>query len=317
MNRRRQWEKAQETPQGAKEFLTKLTNEEPEWVKTGYSDGNYTRKLIEETLAETEDPELRAVLLECSRLCPPADPFADLALDLDAEKKVYPIYWEPGEIVKFGRYPQGANGEVKPIEWIVLDADYAGTGKDTRLLLSRYGLDAKPYNEEWEDVTWETCTLRSWLNGEFLERAFTEEERKKLALTHVENPDGIGGLLDEDDYDEDDEDEYDDDGNRVAWRTPGGHATDDRVFLLSLDEVEKEKYFEDDDERVCYPTQTAKDNGAYTEDSEGACWWRLRSPGYYPNYAVCVDYGGYVGSRGYGVDTGHYCVRPVVCARLF
>ena len=314
MNRRREWEKAQKTPQGAKEFLTELAKEEPEWVKTGYSDGNYTRKLIEEALAETEDPELRAVLLECSRLCPPADPFADLALDLDAEKKVYPIYWEPGEIVKFGRYPQGANGEVKPIEWIVLDAGYARTG--TRLLLSRYGLDAKPYNEGCEDVTWATCMLRAWLNGEFLEQVFTEEEQQKLVLTQVENPDGIGDLLDEDDYDEDDEEYYDDYGNRVEWRTPGGYVTYDRVFLLSLDEVRKKKYIEDDGERVCYATQTAKNNGAYTKGA-GACWWWLRSPGSNSYHAAYVhDYGG-VDSGGDGVSLGDYCVRPVVRAWLF
>ncbi|MBP3696995.1 MAG: hypothetical protein J6J45_05560, partial [Clostridia bacterium] len=66
-----------------------------------------------------------------------------------------------GDYITFGSYEQDndlSNGK-EPIEWLVLDKQ---DGKV--LVISKYALDAKPYNDEYVDVTWETCTLRSWLN---------------------------------------------------------------------------------------------------------------------------------------------------------
>ena len=73
-----------------------------------------------------------------------------------------------GSTVVFGSYEQG-EGQV-PIEWTVLDRQ-----EDRALLLSKYALDAMPFHEveDW-NVTWADCTLRSWLNGEFLDVAFSE-----------------------------------------------------------------------------------------------------------------------------------------------
>ena len=59
-----------------------------------------------------------------------------------------------GSIVRFGDYEQDndeGNGE-EPIEWIVLDVD-----GDRALLLSRYALDAQPYNTYTKRITW--CRL--------------------------------------------------------------------------------------------------------------------------------------------------------------
>lgn len=44
------------------------------------------------------------------------------------------------------------------------------------LLLSNNALDAKAYNDEKIDVSWENCTLRKWLNNDFYETAFYEQE---------------------------------------------------------------------------------------------------------------------------------------------
>ena len=68
-----------------------------------------------------------------------------------------------GEYISFGHYPQTASGtDDMPIEWIVLEAD-----GDSALLLSRYALDCQPFNTKQDFVTWETCTLRKWLNSDF------------------------------------------------------------------------------------------------------------------------------------------------------
>lgn len=81
------------------------------------------------------------------------------------------------ETVSFGHYEQDndrSNG-LERIEWIILDKT-----DDAMLLLSRYGLDAKPFHDRYEEVSWEDCSLRKWLNEDFLKEAFTPEEQKKI-----------------------------------------------------------------------------------------------------------------------------------------
>ena len=75
-----------------------------------------------------------------------------------------------GNSVSFGSYEQDnnpANGK-EEIEWIVLDVQ-----GDRSLLISKYALDCKKYNTEWTDGTWESCSLRKWLNSDFLNAAFS------------------------------------------------------------------------------------------------------------------------------------------------
>ena len=194
--------------------------------------------------------------------------------------------FEVGNTVAYGRYEQDdntANG-AEAIEWVVLAND-----GETATLISRYGLDAKPYNTEYTSVTWENCTLRKWLNGDFLNAAFSDEERAKLktvTVTADANP---------------------------TWSTDPGNDTQDTVFLLSIDEVNR--YFDTDEARVCMPTKTAVANGAYTDSSSGTCWWWLRSPGYHSNFAASVDLGGSVFDFGYPVNRDEAAVRPVVVLR--
>ena len=55
-----------------------------------------------------------------------------------------------GSFIKFGTYPQTASGTDKtPIEWLVLDIM-----GDKALVISKYGLDAKPYHAPGGDITW-------------------------------------------------------------------------------------------------------------------------------------------------------------------
>lgn len=92
--------------------------------------------------------------------------------DSGARDDILP-YEQDGYII-FGVYEQDGdltNGP-EPIEWEVLGTDSNGT-----LLVSRYILDCQPYNTEYVDVTWETCSLRAWLNDDFLNTAFTPFEQ--------------------------------------------------------------------------------------------------------------------------------------------
>lgn len=210
--------------------------------------------------------------------------------------------YKVGDTVKFGAYPQTASGESKPIEWTVLDKDEDGY----YVLISNYGLDAKPYNEEFVDITWEDCTLRAWLNGEFYETAFTSGEKSKIKTTKVVNSDNF------------------------AYGTSGGNDTQDKVYLLSLDEITRyygiaqDNYDKIHDELFCKPTEYAIANGALTyvfggneeyAKYDGNGWWWLRSPGDSQDDASFVRCDGLV-DYGNCVDNGNLIVHPVVRVRL-
>lgn len=236
-----------------------------------------------------------------------------------------------GDTYTFGHYDQDgdpSNG-AEPIEWQVLESD----GK-TAKLISVKGLEAKAYNDELEDVTWEKCALRSWLNNDFLNTAFTPEEQSRLEITKVSADRNryyvcydinryyyIGTDQALKVYDDDfeylgyadaqtivwDEDEH------VDYDTDPGDDTRDRVWLLSVPEADT--YFIDDDSRVCYPTNTSLKNGAAVDDNE-RCWWWLRSPGRGSDLSARVDYDGSVSRDGCDVDNDLMVVRPVVVVRL-
>ena len=185
-------------------------------------------------------------------------------------------------LIEFGSYPFEENRVIRPLKWKVLKR------KGNRaLLLSANGLDAKRYNEEWEHITWEDCTLRKWLNEEFINTAFSAEEQLQIITTKVKNP------------------------NNPEYKTPGGNDTEDKVFLLSISEVKQ--YLPAAFERRVEPTPYAVKNGAY-KGYDGNCWWWLRSPGSSPNSAAYVDNDGGIDDGGLRVFHG---VSIAVCPALW
>ena len=193
-----------------------------------------------------------------------------------------------GGKVRFGHYPQTAGGkDDTPIEWLVLEVD---TENRRVLVISRYALDRKPYNSGKKNVTWETCTLRKWLNGTFLDMAFTEQERKEIETTKVDNSASQG---------------------YSGWSTDGGNDTEDRIFLLSY--AEAWRYFDNDSDRQCRPTEYAAAQGVYVAGN-GNCWWWLRSPGSSQSSARAVhDRGARDMSN---VEGDNIAVRPVLWLNL-
>ena len=187
-----------------------------------------------------------------------------------------------GDTYRFGSYEQDnnkSNGQ-EDIEWLVLAKE--GT---KILVISKEALDCKPYNTSYTDVTWETCTLRKWLNNDFINAAFSADERTMIPTVTVsadKNPD---------------------------YSTNPGNATQDQVFLLSITEVNK--YFSSDSARQCKPTDYAVANGAWESDS-GNCWWWLRSPGLTQLLAASVYDDGDVTEFGRSVDHDDCAVRPAL-----
>ena len=200
-----------------------------------------------------------------------------------------------GETVEFGTYEQDndlTNGP-EPIEWKVLDVQ---DGK--ALLISKYALDSQSYNNTREDVTWETCTIRTWLNEDFLNAAFSDNEKELVKKTAVDNGDNQG---------------------KPEWlhswynRTYGGNNTEDKIFLLSY--AEARDYFASDEERICQPTAYAVSQGAYPTGSGVYCRWWLRSPGDYQELAAFVYSSGSLDNR-FTVDFDYLAVRPAIWISL-
>ena len=99
---------------------------------------------------------------------------------------------------------------------------------------------------------WGASTLREWMNGEFLNAAFTAEEQEKILTTTVtnENPHGMKGA---------------------------GADTEDKLYLLSHEEILH--YFPEQSSRRAYATKHAKAQGCTIGETTGACRWWLRTTG--------------------------------------
>ena len=225
--------------------------------------------------------------------------------ELAASEAKLKLYKTAGAYVTFGTYPQTSSGtDQTAIEWQVLEYD---AGNDRSLLISRYGLDAKPYNTEETNITWEKCTLRTWLNKDFMNKAFSSTEQSAILTTAVDNSSKQGYSGD---------------------NANGGNNTQDKVFLLSYAEANKYlgvEYWtvtgaDNNTKSRVAPTAYAIKQGAYTSiaykaaEGTAAGWWWLRSPGFDQLRAAYVYIGGSLMSN--SVDIGSGCVRPALWINL-
>lgn len=204
-------------------------------------------------------------------------------------------YNETG-IVTFGSYWQSNLESKEPIEWIVVDRQ-----GNSVFLVSRYILDSKPYNDVRQDVTWENCTLRNWLNTTFLNNAFSSDEQNYIENTNVIND------------------------NHVLFNTIGGNNTYDKIFCLSYDEINK--YFNilnksgENKRAAATGTYYAQNNGenklrVYYGDiwyNGNSRFW-LRTPGLYQDRAAFVQESGFLTKdcTGTYVNSVSYGVRPAL-----
>lgn len=210
------------------------------------------------------------------------------------------------DCVYFGNYWQNdtngdgvadQNDEKEPIKWRVLSVD-----GDDAFLLADQNLDCQPYNENYAGVTWETCTLRQWLNNNFYQNAFDSSEQSAIRTTTVVN------------------EEY-----NPTYVTYGGNNTSDKVYLLSIGESRNTVFgFYDgiDDinnynkTRESKNTEYTKGYGNYTETETGTGQWWLRSPGLTlweasfvrGNRALYITHG--------KVNDAEYVVRPALHLNL-
>ena len=192
--------------------------------------------------------------------------------------KYTPIPIKKGDVIKLGNHPKDSNGSKSPIEWLVLDVK-----ENEALIISRYALDCKQYHDG-EQITWENCSLRKWLNSDFLKSAFSEDEANSILVSNVKNDDNS------------------------VYSTRGGNDTKDHVFCLSI--AEAKQYFSSDEDRKCEPTAYVRKQGVYIDN--GCCLWWLRSPGGVQKSAAIVCADGSLRLGGNSINYVASAVRPAL-----
>lgn len=201
------------------------------------------------------------------------------------------------DTITFGNYWQedtnddgeiNTNDEKKPIRWRVLSVE-----GDDAFLMADQAIESRPFDEEGSAVTWEKCSLRKWLNEDFIKEAFTEEEQAAIMETTVVNKDN------------------------EEYNTEAGADTQDKIYLLSIDEAADTQYgFEESDKAAFHRTSPAREvaQTMYSSEAYNAFFWWLRSPG----KENCVSN---VGMAGDGDSEGTFAqtygaVRPVLHLKL-
>ena len=120
---------------------------------------------------------------------------------------------EPTRYISFGSYsPLIMPDKSFDLEWIILQED-----DDKVLLLSDRIIETMPFQRNDSPFNdyhtyWQDCTLRKWLNDDFIHTAFTSEERKHILTSEIESFD-LDGLM-----------------RKVTY------TTEDKIFLLTREE---------------------------------------------------------------------------------
>ncbi len=189
-----------------------------------------------------------------------------------------------GEYVSFGEYEQDndeTNGK-EPIEWKILDKQ-----EDRIFVISKYILASKEYNEQDEETSWEKCSLRNWLNNDFINTAFSSAEQKIIPTVTVKN----------------------------SYTSYSGHEdidTQDKIYLLGFDEIEQFFVVTENFDELCVSgTEYAKENSLREHDN-GNSWWWLRSYAYDGYYAGAIRDTGDIEFGGYRASSSGAGIRPVM-----
>ncbi len=212
----------------------------------------------------------------------------------ECNKDIKTLSIQIGEAITFGKY------EGEPLEWVVLNKK-----EGSALLFSKKIIDFLPFMEKTDiattDIEWANSSIREWLNSEFLNAVFSEDEKKIILTTTVVN------------------NAYPDNLFKIEEAPP----TEDRVFLPSIEEAQMlmdldiDNYFECEISRYALEKMLAYYADCYGEDEAEEYIdkdWLLRTSctlgeEYYP----CIVSGSDVPSRNPDITAHAPCgVRPGV-----
>ena len=186
--------------------------------------------------------------------------------------------------------------EYEPITWRVLKVQ-----SNCAFLMADLVLDSQDYHYSISNRTiggstvyannYKESHIRSWLNSNFYNTAFTAAEKARIQTTTVDNSVASTGI------------------------SPNTYAcanTSDKVFLLSYSEATKASYgLGTATARQLKPSAYAQSQGVNTDTSNGISFWWLRSPSHFASLARLVPYGRRL-DRSNHVGSAHYGVVPAL-----
>ena len=178
----------------------------------------------------------------------------------------------------FGSYYYGNQGETAPIEWIILKEE-----NGRKLLLSKYIIDAVDYHEKGQVQSWEECSIRTWLNTEFIKKSFSETEAACLIETRR------------------------DETRNLFYQTEDLKQCEDKVFLLSVEEIEK--YLGTDKVAMGPVTPYALERGVFTQNA--GLWWTC-TPGDDFGMQTYIDTEGGIAYEGCYQQRSEVGLRPAM-----
>jgi hypothetical protein len=157
-----------------------------------------------------------------------------------------------------------------PLSWIII-----AESEKYVLLISKYSVVQRPYNDELEFTTWERCSLRKWLNVDFYNSAFSEEEKERIILKKV-----VADVI-------------------KGHELNPGNNTIDKIHILNIREYQK--LFNYENVWKCYvmPGKKLKQ-----------CW--LRNYGVDRRHAAFIGRSGSIHQGGSLVNSERNAVRPVI-----
>lgn len=171
--------------------------------------------------------------------------------------------------------------------------DIAAESDDGYILLSHNIIDSVSYSDTYSEVVWKDSYIREWLNNDFYNTAFSDEQKKCIVNMYVDAP------------------------INVHYGTGNGEPVYDNVAVPSLDEEMSPDfgYYGDVytifEERAARPTDYAGFNGAITENNGNGRWW-LRTMGSNYLMAVYVSEDGALACGGEMVNAAGMGVRPMI-----
>lgn len=182
--------------------------------------------------------------------------YEDAIDQLTSAKKAYMSTAKVGDTISFGEY----GGE--SVDWIVLS-----TNGKKMLLVSDSIIEQKPFNKTKSlDTTWENCSLRSWLNEDFFDTCFSADEQAFIATSTLPgstNPDAKQWSG------------YKSSPYGMTWDA----TTEDKVFILSLEEANEYFTGENKAKLIATCTRTAIMDGVYHNNKSNRGMYYLRTPG--------------------------------------
>jgi len=169
--------------------------------------------------------------------------------------------------------------------WRVLDIK-----NNAALIITEEIIDQRSYHNSYKEITWADCSLRKYLNGEFYD-SFSDADKSRIVPVINKNPDN------------------------EWYGSEGGEDTEDRIFLLSIEEVAC-KYFGDssrllynkgENQRYWFSRKDPNNSKriAKLKDCDGVWWWWLRSSGRANVRAAYIHGDGNIGIQGNNVLKGN------------